>query len=162
MNMGSFLKSTCDAARPLRPLIVFDFGTDLSFLPRNRHNKHMRKHTEKMAATPPMAAYIPPGSSSNLCAAPHSFSDSSMPDGQFERPAKENGRWMGIVSSTPEIDSTLNVSESVCVCVCVSFSPVAFYLGMVCVYARQRARTITCGTPHTPQIYTLRNRMKMG
>lgn len=117
MNMGSFLKSTCDAARPLRPLIVFDFGTDLSFLPRNRHNKHMRKHTENMAATPPMAAYIPPGSSSNLCAAPHSFSDSSMPDGQFERPAKENGRWMGIVSSTPEIDSTLNVSESVCVCV---------------------------------------------
>lgn len=153
MNMGSFLKSTCDAARPLRPLIVFDFGTDLSFLPRNRHNKHMRKHTENMAATPPMAAYIPPGSSSNLCAAPHSFSDSSMPDGQFERPAKENGRWMGIVSSTPEIDSTLNVSESVCVCVCFIFFCCLLLGHGVCVCTPTGTHYHLRHTAHTANIY---------
>lgn len=48
----------------------------------------IRMQTAKMAATPPMAANRPPGNSRSLCAVPHSFSDSSMPDGQLDWPAK--------------------------------------------------------------------------
>lgn len=80
MNNGSFLSV------PLQEPLLNAFVAIVFLFFLTNPNIQNIKQAAIAAAIQPIAANKPPGSSRSFRAVPHSSSDSSWPDGQFERP----------------------------------------------------------------------------
>lgn len=110
MNNGSFL--SVPLHEPLTSALdpmVFRFFLTKPII------QNMRQAVSA-AAMQPIAANKPPGSSNSFRAVPHSSSDSSWPDGQFERPVWDEENSIGINEIAPVQELGNNVGVRGCLC----------------------------------------------